>query len=142
MERNELLKHCLIDFLLIHVGVTLAIAIIGCMRAPDDSIGYEAFFAPFLYAFFCMLPTLVTYSSKELSIKALMVRKALQCILIEFVVVTISNFGSGSDAKTMVIIMLSAAFIYVFVCSMDYFITKTNAKQMTMKLNEYHKRKS
>ena len=63
MDRKEFLKNRLIDFFMIQTGISVAVALIGSMYAPDYTLPYGAFLMPSVYAFFCTLPTLVTYSS-------------------------------------------------------------------------------
>jgi len=140
MEWKEFLKKSLIDFLIIQAGITLAIGIIGCIKQPTTDFHYAGFFVPFLYAFFCLLPSVVTYSSYELSIKQMIVRKVIQLLLIEGIVLLISYIvGALSDFLMGMIIAFVVVIIYILANFIDYYIARSNAYLMTKKVKSMKK---
>lgn len=137
MDRKDFLKHRLLDFFMIQTGISVAVALIGSVYAPDHALPYGAFLMPSVYAFFCTLPTLVTYASKELSIKALLLRKALELFLIALVVLILTYLGGAwLNLPTVLAIMSSVVVIYVLVGLGDYYILKANARQMNEQLRQ------
>lgn len=111
MELREFFKKCMIDFLLIQAGITLSIGIIGCSSSSAGRPDYSILFLPFIYAFFCLLPSFVVYSSKELSLKQMVFRKILQFLLIEAVVVLVSYIaGAFINDSLCVTILLNGFF--------------------------------
>ncbi len=60
------------------------------LQPPQMGVDRFMFFMPFIYAFFCTLPSLVVYSKKELSLKQMVIRKIIQFVLIELIVFLIS----------------------------------------------------
>lgn len=135
MEWKEFFKKCTIDFLLIQSGITLAIGIIGCIIPSPEGISPYVFFMPFVYAFFCILPSFVVYSPKELDIRQIIVRKIIQFVLTEAVVLLISCIaGSLNDAFTLIAIASAAAVIFVGVNLLECLISKISADQMTQKI--------
>lgn len=135
MEIRNILKKYMIDFLMIQAGITLAIGIISCINPPPAGINRYMFFMPFVYAFFCLLPSFVTCSREELSIKQMVVRKVIQFILIESLVVLVSYFmGPLHDIFMGIAIIIAVAVIYAVVNGLDYLISKADAESMTKKL--------
>lgn len=135
MEIRNILKKCMIDFLMIQVGITLAIGFISCINPPPMGINRYMFFMPFVYAFFCILPSFVTHSRKELSIKQMIVRKVIQFILIESLVVLVSYImGPLHDISMCIAIIIAVAVIYAVVNCLDYFISKAESEAMTKKI--------
>ena len=86
MDIKNFWKSKLMDFLMIQAGITFGMGVIGCFNPPHNGLSHYIFFMPFIYAFICVMISCVTYSPKELSIKAMFVRKMIQFILIEVVV--------------------------------------------------------
>lgn len=135
MEIRNILKKYMIDFLMIQAGITLAIGIISCINPPPAGINRYMFFMPFVYAFLCLLPSFVTYSREELSIKQMTVRKVIQFVLIELLVVLVSCImGPLHDIFMGIAIIMVVAVIYAVVNCLDYLIFKADAEAMTKKL--------
>lgn len=135
MELRNILKKCMINFLMIQAGITLSIGIISCINPPTAGINHYVFFMPFVYAFFCILPSFVTYSKKELSIKQMAIRKVIQFLLIELVVMLISYImGPLHDTFMSVAIMLAVAVVYAAVIFLGYLVSKSEADAMTKKI--------
>lgn len=135
MKSGDFLKKYAIDFLLIQAGITLAMGIIGCIAPPEEGLEHYILFMPFVYAAFCLLPSVVTYSSKELNIKQMVCRKIIQFLLIELVVLLISYFARALFSTFMCIaIMLAVAVIYAAVNWIDYGMGKADSAAMTQKL--------
>lgn len=135
MELRNVLKKCMINFLMIQAGITLSIGIISCINPPTSGVNHYVFFMPFVYAFFCILPSFVTYSRKELSIKQMAMRKVIQFLLIELVVMLISYImGPLRDTFMSLSIMVAVAVVYAAVTFFGYLISKSDADAMTRKI--------
>lgn len=143
MELKDFLKRCLLNFLLIQAGITLSVGIIGCITQSEKGLKYYAFFMPFVYAFFCVLPSFLTYSRKELNIKQMIIRKAIQFILIEAVALLISYLsGALINSFMCIAIASSVAVICIAVALIGYFLSKNDADAMTKKLQILKKNES
>lgn len=141
MEFRAMLKKMLKDFLLIQAGIAISMGILGSINSPAYKPGYSIMFAPFIYAFFCVLPTVVTYSAKEPGIKEMAVRKAIEFILVEAVVLTVSYLGGAfEDAQMLTSIVVASAVIYAAVTFIDYLISKSTADELTEKIKELRRR--
>lgn len=135
MELKEFLKKIVWVFLMIQAGITIAIGVVGLFTHIPNTLSPVAFFMPFVYAFFCTLVSLVTYSSKELSVRSLLIRKTIQFILIEATVLFITYSVKALVNRFMVIaVALSVFIIFVLLNLIDYFLSKAQADKMTEKL--------
>ena len=120
---------------MIQAGITFAIGVIECIGTSTSGAAQYIFFMPFVYAFFCVIPSIVVCSSKELSIKQMLVRKAIHFALIELIVMLIS-YKTGVLASTFmrIAIPLSAAAVYIMVNVLEYLFCKLEADTMTKKI--------
>lgn len=135
MELRSVLKKCIIDFLMIQAGITLAIGVIGCIKIPELGVTHYSFFMPFVYAFFCVIPSLVVYSAKELSIKQMLIRKVIQLFLIELIVILVSYvIGTLNNTFICIAILLAVAIVYIVVNVFEYLFCKSEADTMTKKI--------
>lgn len=142
MEFRTILRKCINNFLMIQAGITLAIGIISCIQPPQMGVNRFMFFMPFIYAFFCTLPSLVVYTKKELSLKQMVIRKIIQFVLIELIVFLISYvMGPLRDIFMSVAIIVAVAVVYATVNCLDYLIAKSDTKAMTKKLLQLKERK-
>lgn len=71
------------EYFIISTCVTAAIAILGQALDPTARFGYEAYFSPLIFGLVSLIPSLVTYSRKELSLRQTLIRKALHVIVLE-----------------------------------------------------------
>lgn len=135
MELRSVLKKCMMDFLMIQAGITLAIGVIGCIKTPTLGVTHYSFFMPFVYAFLCVIPSFVIYSAKELSIKQMLVRKVIQFLLIEFIVMLVSYMiGTLNNTFICIAILLAVVVVYTVVNVLEYLICKSAADAMTKKI--------
>ena len=143
MEFKEFLKARLLDFLLIQAGITLVIGLLGWLLQPTVKLGPMILFVPFVYAFFCVLVSFVTYLKHELSVRAMAGRKVIQFGLIEVVVVLVSYAFEPSLERSMAaVIMLSAAVICAIVQGIDYLIARRAANELTAELRLLQERET
>lgn len=95
--------------------ILMAQIILGNKIEPDRVLHYKDFKSTFIMAALCMLPTLVTYSKKELSLKQMLVRQAMQLILIEglmFVLAVVEIENTHQKVTNVALVCLSTAIIY------------------------------
>ena len=83
MEFKKFLVEKLTLFFMLSTLITFAVYLIGSAYDHDALFGYDALLAPLRYAAMCMLPTFVTWSRHELSVRQLLFRKALMILLLE-----------------------------------------------------------
>ena len=93
--------------------ITAAILLLGLCMEPEAEFGYSAFAAPLIFAACGTLPGVVMISRHELTIKAYMLRKLLQLVLIELLVLWVS--GARSEDGTA--LQLAVCILVIFLCA-------------------------
>ena len=71
------------EYFIITTCVTAAIGILGLSLHPEAKIGYEAYFSPLIFGLMSLVPSIVTYSRKELTFRQAFIRKLLHFALLE-----------------------------------------------------------
>ena len=86
MNLRQFLIRKLMLFFTLSTLITVAIYILGAAFDPGARFGYDGFLSPLIYAGCCVLPSLVTWSERELKPGELLLRELLQFMLTEAVV--------------------------------------------------------
>ena len=127
-------------FFFLTVMILLAQSIVGTVAEPGVSlhIRYIDLLSPLHMAGLCTLPTVVTYSKEKLSIKQVLIRHAIQLILIEGVIMLISFTSSSIDTKCPEVVLLIGGIvlvIYVLAVLMMWLGQVSESKKMTAQLH-------
>ena len=133
MHGKEFLLDCLRTFFTVVTLINVVMCFLGLYFLPENRFGYEAFAAPLIYGMAGTLPNLALYSKRELKVGELIVRKIIQIILIEVLVMFAAFYGSGKefqDFGIMVSTALSILVIYVVATLFDWLQNYLSAKQM------------
>ena len=131
---REHIKNNLMSFFIIVTLVNIAIFICGIVLAPDEKLGYTAFIVPVIDGLLGVIPGLVMYSKRELTVRQMIVRDIIQLLSIELIIL-VFTFGfsgfSNVDVSKFLAIVLSVAFVYVGVVVIMYLLDFRTAKKMT-----------
>ena len=142
MEFKRFLVNKLILFFMLSTLITVAIVLIGSAFDPEAQFGYKAMLVPIEYAALCMLPTLVTYSKRELSPKALLVRKAIMLVLIEGVILFIAFTSDVIDTSRIGVVLAIAGSVLVIFVLANLFVwlkDAAEAKKLNRELETFQK---
>ena len=142
MEFKRFLVNKLILFFMLSTLITVAVSLTGTVFDGDRQFGYEALLVPIEYAALCMLPTLVTFSKRELSPKALLARKALMLVLIEGVILFIAFTSDVIDTSRVEVVLAiagSVLAIFVLVHLFMWFKDAAEAKKLNRELEAFQK---
>ncbi|MBQ5487354.1 MAG: DUF3021 family protein [Clostridia bacterium] len=140
MDIKRFIINKLILFFMLSTLITVAVALIGSAFAGEKSIGYKTMLMPIGYAALCMLPTFVTYSKRELSLKEMLLRKALMLVLLEGVMMLIvftSPVIDSSDIRAVLTIAASVLVIFVLVNLFLWLKDSAEAKKMNRDLKKF-----
>ena len=139
---SEHIKNNLMSFFIIVTLVNIAIFICGIVLAPDEKLGYTAFIVPVIDGLLGVIPGLVMYSKRELTVRQMIVRDIIQLLSIELIIL-VFTFGfsgfSNVDVSKFLAIVLSVAFVYVGVVVIMYLLDFRTAKKMTDDLKAFQK---
>ena len=136
MSKKEFMGQVFISFFVVVTCINLGMAFMGMIYAPDTRFGYEALLVPVFYGFLGILPSAVLYSRKELTVKQMLLRKIIQLILIEAIMVGIVFFLGGTDFSTLLPFMI----MVLAVCLAAEGILWLAADKKVRKLNAQLKR--
>ena len=142
MEFKRFLINKLILFFMLSTLITVAISFIGSAFDPEAQFGYRDMLVPIEYAALCMLPTLVTWSKRELSPKALLIRKAIMLVLIEGVILFIAFTSDVIDTSRIgVVLAIAGSVIVIFVLANLFVWLKdaAEAKKLNRELEAFQK---
>lgn len=142
MDFKRFLINKLILFFLLSTLITIAVSLIGLLFDGDMRFGYREMLIPIEYAALCMLPTLVTWSKRELSPKALLVRKALMLVLIESVILFIAFTSDVIDTSRVEVVLAiagSVLAIFVLVHLFMWLKETAEAKKLNRELEAFQK---
>lgn len=139
MSGKEFFKDVLNTYFIVVTLVVVSTFLLGMIFQPDQQFGYEAFLSPLIYGFFGVLPMLIMYSKKELSIKQILVRKVIQLIVLEGILLFVGFYASGLTIKnlpTLTGFALSVFIIYILVHVISFILDYNQASKMNESLKE------
>ena len=142
MEFKRFLVNKLILFFMLSTLIAVAISLIGLLFDGDTRFGYKEMLVPIEYAALCMLPTLVTFSKRELSPKALLARKALMLVLIEGVILFIAFTSDVIDTSRIEVVLTIAGSVLVIFVLVHLFMwlkDAAEAKKLNRELEAFQK---
>lgn len=129
------LKKCLMQFFIITTCVTVAMGVLGLTLDPFAQFGYEAFFSPVIFGFISTLPSVVTYSSRELSVREVLARDILHVILLEFLLIV---FGMWTkllhSAAEMLTFGVTVLLVYAAVTLISWLLDHREANEINKRL--------
>jgi hypothetical protein len=129
-------------FFILTTLITVAIYILGSHFDPGARFGYDGFLSPLLYAGCCVIPSLVTYSRRELKPRELILREALQFVLTEAVVLALAFRSRAIDTTRPAVVLGiagSVLVIYVVVFLLSWLVNTAQAKRVNEELQEFQR---
>lgn len=140
MSFNDFFKKCLMDFFIIVTCISVVIGIIGLIYEPNRTFGYEAFFSPLIFGAISILPSFVTYSKKELTIKQMVFRNLLQLLILEcLILITGYLLGIMKDERILISVGISVIIVYIIVQLISWIIDSKTAAILNKNLKVYQK---
>ncbi len=141
---REHIKNNIMSFFIIVTLVNIAIFVSGMIIAPDEKLDYTAFIVPVIDGLLGVIPGLVMYSKRELTVKQIIVRDIIQLASVELIIYFFS-FGFRSltteDLPRLLAVVGSVAVVYVGVVAIMYALDFRTAKKMTDDLKAFQQSK-
>lgn len=143
MSIKEYGKTMLQDFFVITTFVNIVMFVLGSIYRPGATFSYEILLFPPLYGFLGTIPSWILYSKKELSTRQIVVRKILQVIVLELILV-LAIFGGENLSKENIPVItalaISVFLVYVLVSIVSWLLDVRTAKAVMKELSEYQKK--
>lgn len=139
MDRKKFMMHIVSIYFTLVTLITLATFVLGSCFEPEASFGYEAFATPLLYGACGLIPTIIMYTNRELTIKEIVVRKIAQLIFIEIMILFLAFYrteNTKAEMEDMITMGISVLIIYILVHIIDWIQNCMFAKKMTEQLME------
>ena len=142
MSKQEFFRTAFIQFFVIVTLINVVIFALGEIFQPNETMGYDAFLAPIIYAACSMLPVILTYSPRELSVRQMIVRQVLKLFAIEGIMIAIGLGGAPELASQPLLVVsfaLSVFIVFVLVMVISWILDLGQAKQMNIDLENYQR---
>ncbi len=140
---KELFIQALRLYTLLVTLIVVIMMILGYLLDRDRVFGYDAFLSPLVYALIGTVAAVVTRSDQELSVRNLMIRKAVSLLLIEGAILLIAlNADTIPTEKSWIIPCLALGVFAVFVLAhvILYLIDKKEAEKLNAALSRYQEK--
>ncbi len=137
MKLSEFLRKSLLAYLISVTCITAATGIIGLVYEPQKRFGYEAFFSPIIIGAVAILPSLVTFSRKELSLKQMLIRKVLQLCVLEALLITFGHITGILKSNIYLPFAAAVLIIFILVHIVSWVIDSKKAQELTEHLKAY-----
>ncbi len=141
MNPKDFLKSLFTNFFIVVTLVTLAMAILGLTFEPDRTFGYEAYFFPLFYSALSMLPSIVMYSKKELTIRQMFFRELLQLSLIELLLLGLMFIAGYREFRLLISQAIAILLISLAVKGISWLLDVKKARELNKELEEYQRTK-
>lgn len=140
MSIRMFIKRQIANYFIVVTCITFLMGILGFIYEPDSQIHYDAFFSPLLFGLLGIIPSLVSYSKRELSLKQMLIRKVIQLLLLEIIILGFS-YIVGLDKNQMALtLILAVAVIYIVVHVISWWNDDKKAKELNQELAMYQER--
>lgn len=131
--KTFLRKNLLLTFCISATCICLAMAVVGLSFQPDAQFGYEVFFSPLFFAGLATLPSLVHYSSRELTLKQSLIRQLIHFLLLELVILSILYSVGQITSLAAGLALAAAIFVIDLIVNLILWI---NDKKTAGEINE------
>lgn len=140
---KETLKKLMEVFLTCHFLISVAIGTCGMILGPNTKLGYVDMFVPALMAFLCTLPTLLTIQCERLTVKQIVLRKILQILMVEAIVLSMVHFGFHgiNNIGSAFTITISVLLVFGGVSLVDWIRGYMEAEDLNRRLAQLQKGK-
>lgn len=141
MKNREDLRQGVMAFFVCTACITILEGFVGMLLYPETKFGFDAFFSPPIFAFFSVLFGAVTRSGKELSVKEVLIRRAIHLLLIEGMVFGLNYiFGNIYEPLAAVILAVAIGVVFIVVYGVLWLNDLRNAAAFNEKLKVYQSR--
>ena len=143
MSGKELIRDMINTYFMLTTMILAVMTVLGTYFMPETRFGYEQFEAPLIYAAWGTLPNIVMYAKKELTMKQMLIRKTIQLVLVEIIILVVALPADirGNGNNTLVLSLVVCVFvIYVLTHVIEWYQDSVTAKKMTEELLIFQKK--
>jgi len=104
-------KNVLMGFFVTVPCICAVMAFLGMVFEPETRFGYKGLLSPLIWGAATMLPALVGYSKREFSVREAVVRKLIQLVLVEIIVLSGVYSGGGLTSIPLAVSLALSVFL-------------------------------
>lgn len=131
MNFKEYMKKSLKTYFIVVTAVTVAIPVLGMNFDPEATFGYEAYFSPLIFGAVALLPSLVLYSRRELTLKRMLLRRVLHFITLELTLLLFGYlFGLFDGTEVAISFAFSVFVVYLFTFIVEWVMDSKTAGEI------------
>ena len=137
MTKKEFMYQIIRTFFVLVTLINIVMSVVGKIVQPDLTFGYHVLILPIVYAAAGVIPMIIMYSNHELTVKEVIIRKIIQFLLIEMILVLIifgKDFFLPEYRELLFAVMLCVFIVFVFANIISWEMDRIAAKRMTEKL--------
>jgi len=136
-------KKIVLGFFISFTCISMAMLVVGIIYEPDATFGYELFLSPLLFSVVAVIPSLMHYAKKELSVKAIIFRKVMHLVLLEVLILGILQYANKLTSIQMTVSLgLSILIIDATVNLVFYMNDRKTADDLNQAIKILHMTKS
>ena len=140
MNLKQFLIRKLMLFFTLSTLITVAMSILGTILDSEARFGYDGFLSPLIFAGVCVLPSLVTWSKRELKPRELVLRELMQLLLTEAVVLGLAFRSHAIDTSRPAVLLGiagSVLVIYLLVFLISWAANSAEAREADRELQRF-----
>ncbi|MBS5934010.1 MAG: hypothetical protein KIC94_14180 [Clostridiales bacterium] len=139
MTKKEFAIKLLNMFFIVTTLITIVMGIMGLIWERDRLLTYEVMFSPVIIGFISVLPSIVMYSKKELTLRQLVIRKVLHLFLLEIELIAFSKIMGIWNKVIGLPFVISILIVAVFVQVFLWLVGVQRANTITNELKTFQK---
>jgi sterol desaturase/sphingolipid hydroxylase (fatty acid hydroxylase superfamily) len=125
--------------------ISILLMVLGLMFDSNRVFGYEVFLSPLIYAAIGVIPCFFTDSEKELSMKILIIRRAVVLLVIEAMMLTLAYSAESIPTERKGVVPgIAIGIVIVFILSsvIEYVFELAGARELNEALSVYQNSES
>ena len=143
MSGKELIRDMINTYFMLTTMILVIMMVLGTYFMPEIRFGYDQFKVPLIYAAWGTLPNIVMYAKKELTMKQMLLRKIIQLILVEIIVLAVAlpaEIRENKNQALVISLVICVFVIYVLTHVIEWYQDSISVKKMTEELLGFQKK--
>lgn len=125
--------------------ISILLMVLGLMFDSDRVFGYEVFLSPLIYAAIGVIPCFFINTERELSMKMLIIRRAVVLLVIEAMILTLAYSAESIPTERKGVVPgIAIGIVIVFILSsvIEYVFELAGARELNEALSVYQNSES
>ena len=141
MKFRAAFSEMLVGFCVSTTFICILQGVLGCIFMPDVKLDFGVLLSPPLFGFLSTLLGVVEFSSRELTVRQVLIRRVIHLLLIEGMVFGLNILvGNGFTFWMAVLLALGIAVVYICVYVVLWVDELRYARVFNEKLKEFQKK--